>query len=310
MDPKNDKQLVSPEREKYRGEVDVYVGGAEHVTRHMIYARFWQKFLYDLGIVTHDEPFKEYHYVGLIMAEDGRKMSKRRGNTIDPDQVIGEFGHDTFRVYEMFMGPFDQAIARSTNGVKGTKKFLDKIIALQAKLPVETTHEASHSSNAMDVQTPHGASPTKTLLHQTIKKITDDIDGFKFNTCISQLMILVNHLTDLPSIDKKTFETLTILISPFAPHLAEELRSQLGNEFSIFTKAKWPTYDEKCLSEATIRIGVQFNGKVRGDICISKEATQDEVMAIVKADAKLNARLITEPKKVIYVPGKILNIVI
>jgi leucyl-tRNA synthetase len=118
MDPKNNKQLVSPEREKYRGSVDVYVGGAEHVTRHMIYARFWQKFLYDIGTVTHDEPFQEYHYVGLIMAEDGRKMSKRRGNTIDPDTVINEFGHDTFRVYEMFMGPFDQAIARSTNGVK------------------------------------------------------------------------------------------------------------------------------------------------------------------------------------------------
>jgi len=308
MDPKNTKQLVSPEREKYRGEVDVYVGGAEHVTRHMIYARFWQKFLYDLGIVTHDEPFKEYHYVGLIMAEDGRKMSKRRWNTIDPDQVIGEFGHDTFRVYEMFMGPFDQAIARSTNGVKWAKKFLDKIIALQSKISNLSSFEkgGGEHSETKDLI----SDETKTLLNQTIKKITDDIDGFKFNTCISQLMILVNHLTDLPSIDKKTFEILTILISPFAPHLAEELRSLLGNEFSIFTKAKWPSYDEKCLTSATIKIWVQFNGKVRGDICINKETTQDEVMAIVKADAKLNARLTGEPKKIIYVPGKILNIVI
>jgi len=300
MDNKNSKELVSPEREKYRWSVDVYVWWAEHVTRHMIYARFWQKFLFDLWIVSHDEPFQKYHKVWLIMAEDGRKMSKRRWNTIDPDQVIGEFGHDTFRVYEMFMGPFDQAIARSTNGVKWAKKFLDKIIALQAKLPVETLHATSLAMT----------NETLTLLNQTIKKITDDIDGFKFNTCISQLMILVNHLTDLPSIDKKTFETLTILISPFAPHLAEELRSLLGNEFSIFTKAKWPSYDEKCLTSATIKIWVQFNGKVRGDICISKEATQDEVMTIVKADAKLNARLTSEPKKIIYVPGKILNIVI
>jgi len=154
------------------------------------------------------------------------------------------------------------------------------------------------------------SNETKTLLHQTIKKITEDIDGFKFNTCISQLMILVNHLTDLSTIDKKTFEILTILISPFAPHLAEELRSLLGNEFSIFTKATRPTYDETLLTSASVKIGVQFNGKVRGDISISKEATQEEVMAIVKADAKLNARLTTEPKKIIYVPGKILNIVI
>ena len=324
MDPKNNKELVSKEREKYRGEVDVYVGGAEHVTRHMIYARFWQKFLYDLGIVTHDEPFKEYHYVGLIMAEDGRKMSKRRWNTIDPDKVISEFGHDTFRVYEMFMGPFDQAIARSTNGVKWAKKFLDKIITLSHKVQSMPRNGVGPKSIKSDwpstLQTwwpstswttnQTMSTETLTLLNQTIKKLGDDIDGFKFNTCISQLMILVNHLTELPSIDKKTFETLTILISPFAPHLAEELRSELGNKFSIFTKAKWPSYDEKCLSSATIKIWVQFNGKVRGDICISKEATQDEVMAIVKADAKLNARLTSEPKKIIYVPGKILNIVI
>lgn len=293
MDVNNENELVGKEKEKYRGSVDVYVGGAEHITRHMIYGRFWQKFLFDIGAITHEEPFQEYHSVGLIMGEDGRKMSKRRGNVVNPDDIIDEFGTDVLRAYEMFMGPFEQSIAWSTNGIKGIKKFLDKIIALKDKISdAEETNE------------------TKIILNQSIKKLTEDIDGFRFNTAISQLMILVNHLTECTTITKKTFEDLIILVSPFAPHLAEELREQLGNDYSVFTKATWPTYDEKCLVADTVTIAVQVNGKVRWTICISKEAEEKEVMELAKSDEKIQTRITGEPKKVIYVKGKILNIVI
>ncbi|HOG15538.1 MAG TPA: class I tRNA ligase family protein, partial [Candidatus Absconditabacterales bacterium] len=176
MDPHNDKELVSSEKEKFWHPVDIYVGGAEHITRHMIYARFWHKFLQDLGIVSVDEPFKKYQHVGLIMAEDGRKMSKRRGNVINPDDIINEFGADVLRMYEMFMGPFDQSVNRNTNGVKGIKKFLDKVISLRSKV-------GSGNLDDKDIIN---------LLHKTIKKVSEDIDVFGFNTAISQLMIFVN----------------------------------------------------------------------------------------------------------------------
>lgn len=193
----------------------------------------------------------------------------------------------------MFMGPFDQSIARSTNGIKGVKKFLEKVIALKDRL---TANEE--------------ANETKILLNQSIKKLTEDIDGFRFNTAISQLMILVNHLTETKEITKKTFEDLVILLSPFAPHLAEELREQLGNAYSIFTKATRPNYDEKCLVADTVTIGVQINGKMRGTICIGKDAEEQDAMNAARSDEKIKSRITSEPKKVIYVKGKILNIVV
>lgn len=304
MDVNNEKELVGKDKEKYRWNVDVYVWGAEHVTRHMIYARFRQKFLFDIGTVTKQEPFEEYHYVGLIMGEDGRKMSKRRGNVVNPDDIINEFGTDALRAYEMFMGPFDQAIAWSTSGIKGIKKFLEKIIALQNKLSSFVKEGGSEGQEDLE------SNETKIILNQSIKKLTDDIDAFRFNTGVSQLMILVNHLTECKNINRKTFEDLVVLVSPFAPHLAEELREWLGNEYSVFTKAKWPTYDEKYLIADTITIGVQVNGKIRGTICISKDAEQDEALQAAHSDEKIKSRITTEPKKVIYVKGKILNIVV
>ena len=307
MDPKNNEALVGKDKEAYRGNVDVYVGGAEHVTRHMIYGRFRQNFLYDIGVVTKPEPFQEYHYVGLIMGEDGRKMSKRRGNVVNPDDIIAEFWTDALRTYEMFMGPFDQSIARSTNGIKGVKKFLEKIIALKDKITAWSLKLEAWSLWSTDQNID---KQTLVLVNQTIKKIGEDIDGFRFNTAISQLMILVNHLTECTIITKKTFEDLVVLVSPFAPHLAEELWEQLGNEYSIFTKATWPTYDKTCLVADTVTIGVQVNGKVRWSIYISKEAEEYEVMNLAKADEKIAARITGEPKKVIYVKGKILNIVV
>ena len=294
MDAHNDKQFVSPDKEQYWKNVDVYVWWAEHVTRHMIYARFWQKFLYDLWVVSQQEPFQRYEKVWLIMAEDGRKMSKRRWNVVNPDDVIAEYGADAFRTYEMFMWPFDQYISWNTNWLRWTKKFLDKVVALWDKV-------SPNAKLPNDVEI---------LFNQTIKKTTEDIDAFRFNTSIAQFMILVNSFTECESIPTDVFEKFVILLAPFAPHLAEEFWSLLWHEFSIFKNAKWPKYDESKLSSDLIKMAVQFNGKVRWTIEVSKEANQDEVMNVVKWDKKLSWYLVGEPKKVIYIPGKILNIVL
>ena len=210
------------------------------------------------------------------MAEDGRKMSKRRGNVVNPDDVIAEYGADVFRTYEMFMGPFDQAISWNTQGMKGVKKFIDKIIALFDKVDENYQDEAK----------------ILTILHQTIKKLTQEIDEFKFNTSIAQLMILVNSLSEAGKLSKITFEKLVMLIAPFAPHLSEEFWNLLGNQFSIFTTGVWPEYDEKFLVSSEITLAVQFNGKMRGTLQIAADARQEEVLELIKKDEKLNAHLI------------------
>ena len=295
MDPRNNDAFVWKDAEAYWQNVDTYVGGAEHVTRHIIYARFWQKFLYDLGMVSKDEPFQRYQKVGLIMAEDGRKMSKRRGNVVNPDDVIAEYGADVLRTYEMFMGPFDQAIAWNTQGMKGVKKFLDKIIALWDKVDLQKEDENPE---------------IETLVHQTIKKLTVEIDEFKFNTSISQLMILVNKLGEQDQISRPTFENLVLMLSPFAPHLAEEFWEMLGNEFSIFTKGSWPKFNEKKLISSIIILPVQINGKMRWTLQVSPSASQDEILDLIRQDEKLVSYLTGEIKKCILVPGKIINIIV
>lgn len=294
MDPKNDEQFVSPKKEHYWQNVDTYVWGAEHVTRHIIYARFWQKFLHDLWFVTKDEPFQRYQKVWLIMAEDGRKMSKRWWNVVNPDDIIAEYGADVFRTYEMFMGPFDQAISWNTQGMKGVKKFIDKIIVLFDKVDENYEDEAK----------------ILTILHQSIKKLTQEIDEFKFNTSIAQLMILVNALSEAEKLSKSTFEKLVMLIAPFAPHLAEEFWSLLGNQFSIFTTGKWPQHDEKLLVSSEVTLAVQFNGKMRGTLQVSADTSQEAVLELIKKDEKLASYLIWTPKKIIFVPGKIINIIL
>ena len=295
MDPKNTDQLVAPEKEAYWGMVDTYVWWAEHVTRHMIYARFWQNFLYDLGIVSHPEPFKKYQKVWLIMAEDGRKMSKRRGNVVNPDDIIAEYGADVLRTYEMFMGPFDQAIAWNTQGMKWVKKFLDKVIALYDKVDIQSSEENPEVT---------------TLLHQTIKKLTEEIDDFRFNTSLSQLMILVNRLWEEEVISKQTFESLVLMLAPFAPHLAEEFWNLMGNEFSIFTTGRWPSYDPAKLVSSRIVLPVQFNGKMRWTLEISPELSQEEILAMIRQDEKLASYLTGEIKKCILVSWKIINIIV
>lgn len=205
------------------------------------------------------------------MAEDGRKMSKRRGNVVNPDDVIAEYGADVFRTYEMFMGPFDQYISRNTNGIKGVKKFFDKLIAVSAK--VSETHQDE--------------AKILTLLHQTIKKLTEEIDDFKFNTSIAQLMILVNALSEVEQVSKATFEAIVLLVAPFAPHLAEEFWQLLGNQFSIFTTGKWPKYQEQYLVNTEITLAVQFNGKMRGTLQVAADCSQDQVLELIKKDEKL-----------------------
>lgn len=295
MDPHNDKQLVAPEKEKFWHPVDMYVWWAEHINRHLIYARFWNMFLYDMGITGVQEPFKAYQSVWLIMAEDGRKMSKRRWNVVNPDDIVNEYGADTLRVYEMFMWPFDQAVSWNTNWVKWVKKFLDRVCNLWPKV------DENYEDDKKILMT----------LHQTIKKVDEDVSTrFGFNTAIAQMMILVNELTWVEKISKKTFETLVILLAPFAPHLAEEFREKLGNQFSIFDGKHRPEVDEKYLVQDTITMAVQVNGKVRWTIEISKDATQDEVMDVIKNDEKISRNLTWEIKKVIYIPWKICNIVL
>ncbi|MBT3538987.1 leucine--tRNA ligase [Candidatus Parcubacteria bacterium] len=293
-DPHNDKALVDREKEKYWSPVDLYVGGAEHATRHLIYARFWHKFLYDIGVVSNDEPFTKLQHVGLILAEDGRKMSKRWDNVVNPDDIVGEFGADAMRVYEMFMGPFDQPCAWSTKGVVGTKRFLDKVWKLQEKVI-----EVESENNSLT-----------TLVHQTIKKVGKDIEEMKFNTAISTLMEFTNTLTKEEKISKAGYAVLIKLISPFAPHIAEELWNSLGNKESIST-IKWPKYDPELIIDDVITVVAQVNGKVRDEFQVAVDISEEEIKKLVLDSDKVQKWLEgKEPKKVIYVKGKLVSIVV
>lgn len=294
IDPKNDKFLVDKDLEKEWMPVDLYVGGAEHATRHLLYARFWHKFLFDIGAVSTIEPFKKLVHVGLIMAEDGRKMSKRWNNVINPDEVIGEFGADSMRLYEMFMGPFTQSVAWSTNGVSGVRRFLEKVWKLQEKI---VDQEATDSKFV-------------TLLHKTIKKVSEDIENFRFNTAISAMMILVNEMERQEKIAVADYEFLIKILSPFAPHLAEELWEKLGHDKSIFLES-WPEFDPGLIQDEEIAMAVQFNGKTRGTILVSPEVAESEAREKVLADEKLQKYLLEkEIKKVVFVKGRLINFVV
>lgn len=295
IDPKNENFLVSKEKEKYWMPVDLYVGGAEHATRHLLYARFWHKFLFDIGVVSGKEPFKKLIHVGLIDAEDGRKMSKRWGNVINPDEVISEFGVDSMRLYEMFMGPFSQNITWSTKGVSGMRRFLEKVHKLKVKL-----NSKSEIENRKLV----------ILLNQTVKKVGEDIENFRFNTAISALMILVNELEREGKIPVFYFEVLIKLLSPFAPHIAEELWEKLGHKESIF-KEKWPEYDSEMIRDEEIELIVQVNGKLRDKIKVSSEISEDEAFRIAENSEKIKQFIRNkEIKKRIFVKGRLVNIVI
>lgn len=290
MDPHDDTQLVSTEKEKYWAPVDVYVGG-DHAVRHLIYARFWHKFLYDIGVVSTKEPFARLEFLGFILAEDGRKMSKRLGNVINPDDVVAEYGADAFRLYEMFMGPFENTTAWSTAAISGTARFVDRVWTLSDSVV-------------------HDDVPAlTTALHQTIQKVTNDIEAFKFNTAVSQMMIFLNAAEKEGSVGAVQWKMFLQLLAPFAPHVTEALWEKLGEPQSIHT-SQWPRYDEAALVTLTATVVVQVAGKRRGTLQLPSDTTESEALSeALKLPPVANALNGKTPQRTVYIPGRILNIV-
>ncbi|SCI00976.1 Leucine--tRNA ligase [uncultured Ruminococcus sp.] len=293
-DPNNNDEFASQEALKYWMPVDWYNGGMEHVTRHMIYSRFWHKFLYDLGLVPTSEPYAKRTAQGLILGPDGEKMSKSRGNVVDPNDVVDEYGADVLRLYVLFMGDYEKAAPWSESSVKGCKRFVDRIWALQDKV----------------VDSDEYSDKLRSLMHKTIKKVSDDIESMKFNTAIAAMMTLLNEIYNVGSITKKEFRDLLIILNPFAPHVTEELYQMIGCE-GVLDEQEWVTYDEALCKDDTIEIVCQINGKVKSKLTIPTDAAKDDVIALAKADEAIVKA--TEGKNIvkeIYVPNKLVNLVV
>ena len=289
-DPHNDEALASPEALKYWLPVDWYNGGMEHTTLHLLYSRFWHKFLYDQGVVPTPEPYQKRTSHGMILGENGEKMSKSRGNVVNPDDIVQEYGADTLRTYEMFIGAFDLAASWSEDGVKGCRRFLDRVWKLQDLM----TDEEGYSKDL------------ETKMHQTIKKVSNDFENLKYNTAIAAMMTLLNDFYKKGSITKGELKTLIILLNPVAPHITEEMWQIIGCEGRVYQQT-WPEFDEAKTVESSVEIAVQINGKVKGTLGIQKDDPKDQVIAKAKeviAD-KLTGNIIKE----IYVPGRLVNIV-
>lgn len=293
-DPNNNDEFASQEALKYWMPVDWYNGGMEHVTRHMIYSRFWHKFLYDLGLVPTSEPYAKRTAQGLILGPDGEKMSKSRGNVVDPNDVVDEYGADVLRLYVLFMGDYEKAAPWSESSVKGCKRFVDRIWALQDKV----------------VDSDEYSDKLRSLMHKTIKKVSDDIESMKFNTAIAAMMTLLNEIYNVGSITKKEFRDFLIILNPFAPHVTEELYQMIGCE-GVLDEQEWVTYDEALCKDDTIEIVCQINGKVKSKLTIPTDAAKDDVIALAKADEAIVKA--TEGKSIvneIYVPNKLVNLVV
>ncbi len=293
MDPDNDKEFVSKEAVEYWGPVDWYNGGMEHTTLHLLYSRFWHKFLYDIGVVPTKEPYAKRTSHGMILGENGEKMSKSRGNVVNPDDIVDQYGADTMRLYEMFIGDFEKSAPWKTSSIKGCKRFLERTMSLMDMVSDEKgiTKELERA------------------FHITIKKVTDDIDSLKFNTALASLMTLINDIYDKGSISRDELRVFITLLCPFAPHLCEEMWEMAGLPGDM-TYAPWPVYDESKTVLSEIEIAVQIMGKVRGKVTVAADADESAVMEKVMADEKLKSML--EGKqiiKTIYVKGKLMNIV-
>lgn len=296
MDPKNKKALVDRKEVSYWGEVDVYVGGAEHATGHLLYSRFWHKFLKDIGAVKTEEPFLELHNQGLILADDGRKMSKRWGNVINPDEIVKNYGADTLRVYEMFMGPFTDSIAWSTESIIGSRRFIERVW----RFGIKVAEKNSTASGAKE----------KKALHKLIKKVTEDIPLFGFNTAVSSMMICLNEWEKEGNVQKEDFKKFLQLLAPFAPHMTEELWQELGEKKSIHLSG-WPKYDPKLLVEDTVTVVVQVNGRLRGVLSLPKDTDEFHAVALVREDKDVARHLEgVEIIKVVFIPNKLLNFVV
>ena len=303
LDPKNDAAIAAPELLKYWGGPDIYVGGAEHAVLHLLYARFWHKVLFDIGAVPTPEPFTKLFHQGIILGEDGEKMSKSRGNVANPDDIIKSHGTDTLRLYLMFLGPLEAMKPWNPSGIEGVHRFLQKVWR-------ETIgREGERNAKISDDASADSAELLK-LLHETIKKVGDDIEGLRFNTAISQMMIFSNALQKSERVSRGTVSSFLQLLAPFAPHIAEELWSRLGNEGSIL-KAAWPGFDPAKLVSSEQKVVVQVNGKKRAELMLPVGARQDAALAQAQSHADCAPFLAGKAvKRVVFVPGKILNIVV
>lgn len=292
MDPHNDNELVSPEAVKYWGPVDWYNGGMEHTTLHLLYSRFWHKFLYDIGVVPTKEPYAKRTSHGMILGENGEKMSKSRGNVVNPDEIVDQYGADTMRLYEMFIGDFEKAAPWNSDSIKGCKRFLERFWNLQ-----EIAKDGSEYSSDLE-----------SVMHKTIKKVTEDIDNLKCNTAIAAMMSLVNEMYS-KGVNKEELKTLTILLNPFAPHITEEMWD-IMKFGGMVNEAQWPEYDEEKTKDNSVEIVLQVMGKVRSRVTVPVDITKEDAVALAKADEKIAAEIAGKSiKKEIYVPGKLVNIV-
>ncbi len=302
LDPQNAEQGWDTDKERYWMPVDLYIGGAEHAVLHLLYARFWHKLLYDLGFVSTKEPFKKLVNQGMILGEDGQKMSKSRGNVINPDKVVTDYGADSMRLYEMFMGPLEAMKPWSMQGVEGVHRFLQKTWRTVVSRDTGEIDEAVKECQADEL--------TLRLLHQTIKKVGDDIESFGFNTAISQMMIFTNHLSKQQIRPKSVVEKFLLVLAPFAPHIAEELWERLGHTDTLAYEP-WPEYDKKLIREKEVELVVQVNGKIKDRIVVSADADEEQIkqkaLACEKVQKALDGK---EPKKIIVIKSRLVNIVI
>ncbi|MCD5001334.1 leucine--tRNA ligase [Enterococcus saccharolyticus] len=299
IDPHNKNQLADYEKLERWLPVDIYIGGAEHAVLHLLYARFWHKFLYDIGVVPTKEPFQKLYNQGMILGSNNEKMSKSRGNVVNPDDVVAKFGADTLRLYEMFMGPLDASIAWSENGLEGSRKFLDRVWRLIV----------DENGKMRDRITTFNNGKLTKVYNQTVKKVTEDFEQLHFNTAISQMMVFVNEAYKVDALPYEYIEGFVQLLAPIAPHIGEELWSILGNTDGISYVA-WPTYDEAALVEDVVEIVLQVNGKVRAKVNVPAEASREELEEIAKSDATIQENIAGKTiRKVIAVPGKLVNIV-
>jgi leucyl-tRNA synthetase len=314
-DPHNDERFVGEEAERYwmggdqPGGVDVYVGGTEHAVLHLLYSRFWQKVLFDLGYVSKSEPFQRLVNQGVILGEDNQKMSKSRGNVVNPDDVIEQHGADAFRCYEMFMGPLEQMKPWSMRGVEGVARFLARVWRL-----LMAENQAGKWELSANIREAEPNKAQHKVLHATIKKVTEDIESFSFNTAISQMMIFVNAFTNAEMIPVSTVRTFLILLNPFAPHIASELWERLRGKFrdmrGDITEQPWPVYDEHLLVEDEVEIVIQVNGKLRDRRKMPRDATEEELKAAALSNAKIQDHIAGKTvRNVIVVPKKLVNIV-
>jgi leucyl-tRNA synthetase len=302
LDPNNAQQGWAPDKEEYWMPVDLYIGGAEHAVLHLLYSRFWHKFLYDLGCVGTKEPFTKLINQGMILGEDGQKMSKSRGNVVNPDHVIADYGADSMRLYEMFMGPLEAMKPWSTQGVQGVHRFLAKLWRLIV--------DEQTGVLAPAVQDVEADEETLRLLHRTIKKVTGDIETVSFNTAISAMMILVNHLGKLSVQSKSVLEKLVLILSPFAPHIGEELWQRLGHSESLAYEP-WPQYDETLAKDKEIELAVQVNGKIKDRIVVPADADEESIKAkALSSERIIEALAGKSPRKVIVIKSRLVNIVV